>query len=144
LQFTFNSFGAPRKGAPAWITQWLVNAVGLALVARTVSGVSLHADGPLQTLLAVLGSSAVLGLLNLLVKPFLLIITLPVNLMTLGLFTLVVNGLVLWGVAALVPAFTIAGFWTAVWAALCFSAFTLLINALLGGATLSVRTDRRP
>jgi putative membrane protein len=145
LRFTFRtSLGSPpRRGALAWITQWLVNAVGLALVARTVNGVGLRVDGGrLEAPLAVLGASAVLGLLNLLVKPLLLVVTLPVNLLTLGLFTLLINGLVLWMVAALVPAFSIAGFWTAVWAALCFSAFTLLLNALLGGATLSLRTGR--
>jgi putative membrane protein len=142
LRFSFSSSTAPRKGASAWVTQWLVNAVGLALVARFVDGVSLHAQGVPETLLLVLGSSAVLGLLNLLVKPFLIIITLPVNLLSLGLFTLVINGLVLWAVAALVPDFSIAGFSTAVWAALCFSAFTLCLNALLGGATLSIRAGR--
>lgn len=144
MRFTFSSNSAPRRGASAWVTQWLVNAVGLALVARFVDGVSLHAQGVPETLLLVLGSSAVLGLLNLLVKPIVLIITLPVNLLSLGLFTLVINGLVLWAVAALVPDFSIVSFGTAVWAALCFSVFTLLLNALLGGATLSVRAKRGP
>ena len=145
LEFTGKTgAGSLGRGVLRYVTQWLVNAVGLALVARTVHGVSLRADGGAQALLAVLGGSAVLGLLNLLLRPFLLIITLPVNILTLGLFTLVINGLVLWAAAALVPAFAIAGFWTAVWAALCFSVFTLVLNALLGGATLTLRTQRRP
>jgi putative membrane protein len=142
LRFTFNSSMAPRRGVLGWVTQWLVNAIGLALVARLVHGVGLRVDGAAEALLAVLGAAAVLGLLNLLVKPILLLVTLPVNLLSLGLFTLVINGLVLWLVTALVPAFYIAGLWTAVWAALCFSVFTLVLNALLGGATLSVHSDR--
>jgi putative membrane protein len=144
VKIEFSSGGAAKRGAVSWITQWLVNSVGLALVIRTVPGVVLNASGGRDAMLAVMGASAVLGLLNLLVKPVLLVVTLPVNILTLGLFTLVINGLVLWSVAAFVPAFAIAGFWTAVWAALCFSVFTLAINALLGGATLSVRTGRRP
>jgi putative membrane protein len=132
------------KGPAAWITQWLVNAIGLALLVRFVPGVELRVDGASEAMLAVLGASAVLGLLNLSVKPLLLIVTLPVTILTLGLFTLVINGLVLWTVAALLPAFHLDSFGTAVWAALCFSAFTLLLNALLGGATLTLRVDRRP
>jgi len=135
MRFEFSS--RPQKGPGAWVTQWLVNAVGLALVARLVPGVRLQAASGGEAVLAVLGGSAVLGLLNLLVKPLLLIITLPVNILTLGLFTLVVNGVVLWAVAALVPALSIAGFWTAVWAALCLSLATLALNALLGGARVS-------
>lgn len=143
MRLKFNSSLTPRRGALGWVTQWLVNAIGLALVARFVDGVGLRVDGAAEAVFAILGAAAVLGLLNLLVKPFLVLITLPVNLLSLGLFTLVINGLVLWLVAVLVPAFFIAGFWTAVWAALCFSVFTLVLNALLGGATLSIRSDRR-
>jgi putative membrane protein len=143
LRLKFNSSLTPRPGVLGWVSQWLVNAIGLALVARLVNGVGLRVDGPAQALLAILGAAAVLGLLNVLVKPFLVLITLPVNLLSLGLFTLVINGLVLWLVAALVPALYIAGFWTAVWAALCFSVFTFVLNALLGGATLSIRAGRR-
>jgi putative membrane protein len=76
----------------------LISAVGLALVARWVDGVGFSATG-WEAVLTVLSASAVLGLLNLLLKPILLIVTLPVNIMTLGLFTLVVNGLVLWAAA---------------------------------------------
>lgn len=130
-----------RKGPGQWVTQWLISAVGLALVARWVDGVSFTAHG-WEALLTVLSASAVLGLLNLLLKPFLLIITLPVNIMTLGLFTLVVNGLVLWAAASFVPAFHIQGFWTAVWAALLLSLCNLLLGALFGGARLSVQAGK--
>jgi len=95
-----------------------------------------------EAVLTVLSASAVLGLLNILLKPFLLIVTLPVNIMTLGLFTLVVNGLVLWAAAYFIPAFHINGFWTAVWAALLLSALNLVFGGLFGGASLSVRTGR--
>lgn len=139
------SKGAGRARGPAvWITQWLVNAVGLALIARLIPGVQLRASSPREAVLTVLGAAAVLGLLNLMVKPLLILITLPVNILTLGLFTLVINGMVLWAVSALVPALSFDGFPTAVWAALCLSVCSLILNALLGGATLTLRVDRRP
>lgn len=143
MRFVFSSRSSNKGGAWSWVTQWLVSAVGLALVARFVRGVGLVADGPAQALVLVLGASAVLGLLNLLVKPVLLLVTLPVNVLSLGLFTLVINGAVLWMAAAFVPAFTIASFWTAVWAAFCLSITTLLLNALFGGAAFSINSGRR-
>jgi putative membrane protein len=136
--------GLPPRGPAAWITQWLVNAVGLALLVRLVHGVRLNTAGPRESVLTILGASAVLGLLNLMVKPLLILVTLPVNILTLGLFTLVINGMVLWAVSALVPALSFDGFGTAVWAALCLGACSLILNALLGGATLTLRVDRRP
>lgn len=140
IEFGMGSGGqSGSKGLQHGVTQWLVNAVGLALVVRTVQGVTLKADTPGQAVLTVLGSSAVLGLLNLLVKPLLIIVTLPVNILTLGLFTLVINGFVFWAVSALVPALSFTGFGVAVWAALCLSFFTFVINALLQGSFVSVR-----
>jgi putative membrane protein len=140
LQFSFSSRPL-RKGPGHWVTQWLISAVGLALVARWVDGVGFSATG-WEAVLTVLSASAVLGLLNLLLKPILLIVTLPVNIMTLGLFTLVVNELVLWAAAYFIPAFSIHGFWTAVWAALVLSLLNLLLGAFFGGASFSVRADK--
>ncbi len=133
MRIVLDSSRAPRQGALGMITQWLVNAVGLTLLARTVGGVVLAAATPREALLTVLGASAVLGLLEFSVRPLLLLVTLPVNILSLGLFTLVINGAVLWGVGAVVPTFHVAGFGVAVWAALCLSVFTLCINLLLGG-----------
>jgi putative membrane protein len=131
----------PAKGPVAWITQWLVSATALALVAHFVSGVRLAAGG-VEAALTVLGAAAVLGLLNLLLKPVLLLVTLPVNILSLGLFTLVINGVVLLAVAAVVPGLAFSGFWTAVWAAFWVSVLSLLLGALLGGAHLDVRVER--
>ncbi len=125
--------GGRRRGPVAWITQWLVSAVSLALVVRFVNGVTLRASDPLRGALSVLGAAALLGLLNVLVKPVLLLVTLPVNVLSLGLFTLVVNGAVLWMAAALTPDLRLAGFGTAVWAAFCLSVCSLVLGALFGG-----------
>jgi putative membrane protein len=131
-------FSTPAaKGPVAWVTQWLISATALALVAHFVDGVRLAADG-WEAAVTVLGAAAVLGLLNLLLKPVLLLVTLPVNILSLGLFTLVVNGVVLLAVAALVPGLAFSGFWNAVWAALWVSVLTLFLGALLGASKLEI------
>jgi putative membrane protein len=125
------------RGPAEWTTQWLISALGLTLAARWFDGVEIGANG-VEALLMVLGASALLGLLNLWLKPLLLLITLPVNVLTLGLFTLVVNGLVLWAAAALVPGFHIHGLGSAVLTALFLSIFSLIMRALVGGSGLRV------
>jgi putative membrane protein len=129
-----------ERGPAQWVTQWLISAVGLALAGRLFDGVHIDGSGA-HALMLVLGASAVLGLLNLLLKPLLILITLPVNILTLGLFTLVVNAVVLLAAVSLVPGLRIEGFWTAVWAALFLAVSSMLLNALLG--TTRVRVRRR-
>ena len=135
--------GTSTKRGPAhWVTQWLVSAVGLALVARWVQGVHLEATGS-QAILTILGAAAVLGLLNVLVKPILLLVTLPVTILTLGLFTLVINGVVLKLVAMLVPQLRFESFGTAIWAAFLLSVISLVLNALTGGSSVSFQFEKR-
>jgi putative membrane protein len=132
----------PRKKGPGqWVTQWLVSAIGLALASQWVSGVHLHAQG-LSAAVIVLGASAVLGLLNLLLKPLIILITLPVNILTLGLFTLAVNAIVLMAAVALVPDLKIDGFWPALWAALVISLSSLILNALVGSNHVRIQRDK--
>ncbi len=126
-----------RRGPSQWVTQWLISAVGLALAGRWIEGVSIDAQGA-RALLIVLGAAALLGLLNLLLKPLLILITLPVTILTLGLFMLVVNALVLMTAVALVPGVHIDGFWPAFWTALLLSITSLVLNALLGSTRVSV------
>jgi putative membrane protein len=131
----------PAKGVKGWITQWLVNAIALVLVARFVAGVQLNASGN-QALLTVLGASAVLGLLNLSLKPFLLLVTLPINVLSLGLFTLVINGGVLSLTSALVKGFEVQGFWPAVWGALLLSIINLVLGSLFSNFFFSLNVKR--
>jgi putative membrane protein len=80
---------------------------------------------------SVLAGALVLGLLNAFLRPILIFLTLPVNVLTLGLFTLVVNGLVFYLAASLVKGFYVAGFWSAVVAALVFSIISFFLNLLI-------------
>lgn len=80
---------------------------------------------------AAAAAGLVLGLLNALVRPVLLFLTFPINLLTLGLFTFVVNGLILWLATGLVAGVTVAGFWTAFFLALLVSMVTSLVDGIL-------------
>src|SRR6266508_4261462 len=93
--------------------------------ASVVPGIRL--DGVLPAVAAGL----LLGLVNAVVRPVLLILTLPITLVTLGLFLFVLNGLCLWLVASVVKGFHVAGFWPAVLGALCVSVVSWVVTVLV-------------
>lgn len=93
---------------------WLVAAVAIGVAAYIVPGVTLT---PVGALIA----AVVLGALNLFIRPIIVILTLPINVVTLGLFSLVINACLVLLASALVPGFAVAGFWTAVFFALALS-----------------------
>jgi putative membrane protein len=131
----------PAKGVKALVTQWLINAIALVLVSRFISGIELDATGT-AGLFTVLGASAVLGLLNVLLKPFLLLVTLPITVLTLGLFMLVVNAAVLLLTANLVRGLIIHGFWPAFWGALMISVVNLILGGLFKSFFFSLKTHK--
>ncbi len=88
------------------IFHWLIATLAILIAAYIVPGVTI-------TLVGALIAAVVLGALNLLVRPILLILTLPITIVTLGLFSLVINALLVMLAAVLVPGFSVAGFWTA-------------------------------
>ena len=71
-----------------------------------------------------------LGLVNTIIRPVLVLLTLPVTVLTLGLFVFVINGLLFWAVGSLVPGFHVAGFWSAVLGAIVFSLLSWLLSSL--------------
>ena len=104
---------------------WAINAVVLLALPYVLPGV--HLAGLGSALLVAL----VLGLLNTLIRPVLILLTLPINLLTLGLFTFVVNGFLFWLAARMIDAFRVDGFWWAVLGALVYSLASSLITGLL-------------
>ncbi len=76
-----------------------------------------------------------LGLVNTLVKPILVLLTLPVTILTLGLFLLVINALLFWGVAQLVEGFQVSGFWAALLGAMLYSVIGWLLSKLIPDRT---------
>ena len=77
-------------------------------------------------------SGLLFGLINATLKPVMVIVTLPITLLTLGLFLLVINALVLMITAALVPGFHLAGFWNAVLISIFIAVFSFIVNVMLG------------
>ncbi len=104
---------------------WILNAVALWLVTLIVPGVRI--DDPVHAFIAAL----VLGLVNALVKPVLIILTLPITVVTLGLFLLVINGLLFWAVGSVLPNFHVDGFWWGVLGAFVYSLLTWAFSLLL-------------
>lgn len=104
---------------------WILNAIALWLVTVLVPGVQVQ--DPWHAFIA----AVVLGLVNVLVKPLLIILTLPITVLTLGLFLLVINALLFWGVGSLLPGFHVDGFWWAMLGALLYSLLTWALSALL-------------
>ncbi len=104
---------------------WLIHTVALLAVAYLMPSVRVESFG------AALVAAAVLGLANAVVRPILVLLTLPVTVLTLGLFLFVINGLIFLGVAHLVQGFQVAGLWSAILAAIVYSIFSFLISALV-------------
>jgi putative membrane protein len=104
---------------------WLINTVALAAVAYLMPSVSIASPG------AALAAALVLGLVNTLVRPVLVLLTLPVTVLTLGLFIFVINGLLFWAVGSLVEGFHVAGFWSGVVGAIIYSIVSWLLSALV-------------
>jgi len=104
---------------------WALNALALMAVAYLMPSVQIQSFG--TALIAAL----VLGLANAVVRPILVLLTLPVTILTLGLFILVINGAVFLGVSRLVSGFEVAGLWSAILAAILYSIISFLLSALI-------------
>lgn len=104
---------------------WVLNALALLAVAYLVPGI--HVAGFTAALVAAL----VIGLVNMLIKPVLVLLTLPITVLTLGLFILVINGLLFYAVGSWLEGFEVNTFLAGVIGALLYSIFTWLLSALL-------------
>lgn len=103
----------------------MVYALALLVAAHVVPGITL--DGLTSALVAGL----VLGLINAVVRPVLVVLTFPITLLTLGLFLLVLNAFCLWLVSVFAPGFHVVGFWAAFWGALLVSVVSWILTALI-------------
>ena len=107
------------------LTGWILNALALLAVAYLLPSIQVASIG------AALVAALVLGLVNTLIRPVLVILTLPVTVLTLGLFLLVINGLLFWAVGNLLDGFSVGGFWPGVFGALLYSIVSWLLASLL-------------
>jgi len=106
----------------SFLLQWLVSGLAIIITAYFLPGVRVAG------FFAALVTALILGLINAFIRPVLILLTLPLNILTLGLFTLVINALLIMLAAAVVPGFTVQGFW---WA-LLFGLVLAVVNYALG------------
>lgn len=107
------------------VLRWLLTAFSLWLTSQVVPGIHLGGAG------SVFFAALMLGVLNAFVRPLVLFITLPINLLTLGLFTFVINGFILWLTSEVVRGFEVHGFWSAVAGALLLSLISFTLSLFI-------------
>jgi putative membrane protein len=107
------------------VITWLINA--LALIALPYIFRSINVDSFTTALIV----AVVLGFINTLIRPVLVILTLPVTLLTLGLFIFVINGLLFWAVGSFMPGFHVDGFWAGVFGAIVYSIISWALSSVL-------------
>src|SRR5262245_13082441 len=126
------------SGLKKFIQSWVINTLAVLVAVYIVPGV--HYQKPLDLFVA----SLVLGILNALLRPIILVLALPLVLVTLGFFLLVINALLLYLVGSLLrPHFYTDDFWSAFWGALVISIVSLVLNTITGTGTSRLRFERR-
>lgn len=108
------------------LLRWLVLTAAVLAASWLLDGIRVGGFPPAFL------AAALLGILNAVFRPLLILLTLPVNILTLGLFTFVINALMLLIVSAVIPGFEVRGFWTAVVGALIIGAVSWLLNLFIG------------
>jgi putative membrane protein len=106
----------------------LINVVAILIIAHILPGL-IRVDGFLAALVAAL----LLGIVNTIIRPILVILTFPLTLLSFGLFLLVINGLMLWLVSALVSGFHVSGFWGALFGSILISIVSWILSKFLPG-----------
>ena len=109
------------------LIHWILSALALLAVTYLYSGVQVASFG------SALIAAAVIGLLNMVVRPVLVVLTLPVTIVTLGLFLFIINALMFWAAASVLDGFHVNGFGAALLGSLIYSLLGMLIESALGG-----------
>lgn len=107
------------------VVRWIILAGAIMAASHLLEGIET------QGLLPALGAAAMLGVLNVFLRPLLIILTLPVNILSFGFFTLIINALLLKMVSGVIPGFEVHGFWPAFWGALIITLINWLLHSLI-------------
>ncbi len=108
-----------------FLIRWLILTVSIIITSYLIDGI--HVAGFFSAFFA----AAILGILNAFFRPILFILTLPITILTLGLFTFVVNAVMLLMVSGLVPGFQVDGLWSAIWGSLFISIVSWLLTSFI-------------
>ena len=109
------------------LLRWVVLTAAVLAAAWLLEGIRV------EGLFSALAAAATLGILNAVLRPLIILLTLPINILTLGLFTFIINALMLQIVSQVIPGFTVRGFWAAVLGALIIGVISWLLNGFVGG-----------
>jgi putative membrane protein len=118
-----------------FLIRWLILTVAIIVASYLLEGI--HISGFFSAFFA----AATLGILNALFRPILILLTLPINILTLGLFTFIINALMLKMASGIIPGFEVYGFWTAVFGSLIISVVSWLLNSFISDRGRVERVD---
>ena len=108
-----------------FLMRWAINALSIFIVANIVKGIEVSSI-PVALVIAL-----VLGIINAFLRPLIILVTLPINILTLGIFTLFINGALFLLVSKIVKGFVVTGFWPAFWGYILFSIISFLLSLLV-------------
>ncbi len=117
--------------------RWLILTAAIVAASYLIDGIRISG------FFSAFCAAAVLGILNALFRPILFILTLPINIMTFGLFTFVINALLLKMASGVIPGFDVHGFWSAVFAALIISGVNWILSSFINEQGRIARVEKR-
>lgn len=121
-----------------FLLHWAITGFALWVASHVFKGMQFSSTSSLVV------SALLLGLANAIVRPLLVLLTLPLTLLTFGLFLLVINALMLLLVAKVVNGFKISGFWTAFWASIFMAVLSFVLGAFLLGGSPEYTIEKSP
>lgn len=132
----------PKEGNPSlvllFLQRWAISTLAVLVATYIVPGIAYDRNN----LASLFVASLLFGILVTFLRPLLLLLTLPIVVVTLGLFMLVINAGLLYLVGSLVKGFHVGGFWPAFWGALVISIVSMVLNTLTGSGDRRVRVRR--
>jgi putative membrane protein len=112
------------------IIKWIINIVALFIVVKVIKGVNLNAKG-FDAVIILAVTSAIIGIINAFIRPIILFLTLPINILTFGLFTFLINGILFALAGLLVKGFEITSLLSAIIGYICFSIISFLLTVII-------------
>jgi putative membrane protein len=122
------------------LIRWLTTTAAILAAAYLLDGIQV------SSFLTAVIAAAILGILNAFFRPIVLLLTLPINILSLGLFTFIINAVMLKMASGIIPGFSVYGFWAAVFGSFLISIISWLLNAFISeqGSLTSLRPKPRP
>jgi putative membrane protein len=124
------------------LAKWAINTAALLIVVKTVKGLNVAAQG-IDGIITLAVASAVIGLINTFIKPLIMLLTLPINVISFGLFTLVINGVIFIITGSVVKGFQVQSFWGAVIGSLLFSVISMVAGMFIVSRDSGERVEYR-